>query len=231
MQQVTRKQLDALDAWVISGNSPVGEVHILQAHSLQDKQAYSDLIHSRLLHISYSRLLASKQYVDGIEFDKLAPAHNACDACKRADTRKPSVFKSSSRRFARFGERICSDACSMPISTPFGFKGVIDFYDSATKMVAFYFLRNDTAKEVKACFDQFIIDHKKYMPHGRVLEWYFDNHGQFTGGIIEDAMLALGTKLRTIAPWNPVSRTPLSVPGCPCFPPCAGLSQPATYLR
>ena len=91
----------------------------------------------------------------------------------------------------------------MPISTPFGFKGVIDFYDSATKMVAFYFLRNDTAKEVKACFDQFIIDHKKYMPHGRVLEWYFDNHGQFTGGIIEDAMLALGTKLRTIAPWNP----------------------------
>ena len=54
MQQVTRKQLDVLDAWVISGNSPIGEIHILQAHSLQDKQAYSDLIHSRLLHISYS---------------------------------------------------------------------------------------------------------------------------------------------------------------------------------
>ena len=80
---------------------------------------------------------------------------------------------------------------------------MIDFYDSATKLVAFYFLRDDTAKSVKSCFDQFMIDHKKYMPHGRVLEWYFDNHGQFTGGIIDDAMRALGTKLKTIAPWNP----------------------------
>ena len=59
--QVTKKQLDALDAWVLSGDATSG-AYALQDAPLQDKHAYSDLIHSRLLHVSYSRLLASKQY-------------------------------------------------------------------------------------------------------------------------------------------------------------------------
>ena len=162
---------------------------------------YSDLVHARLLHPSYTRLLASRQYVDGIDFEKLMPTD--CPACKRANIRRPPVFQSSSKVYERFAERICSDACSMPPSTPFGFTGVVDFYDSATKYVAFYFLRTDSAEEMRRCFDEFLIDHKKYMPHGRVLEWFFDNHGQFTSGDTAEAMRALKTKLRSIVPWNP----------------------------
>ena len=196
-RQVAKSELDSLDEWILLGSVPVS-----QTYSLHTSHDYSDLVHARLLHPSYSRLLASKQYVKGIDYEKLSP-HRECAACKRANTRTPSVFQSSSRRFARFGERICSDACSMPVSTPFGFKGVIDFYDSATKMVAFYFMRDDSASEVKACFDQFLIDHKKYMPQGRILTWYFDNHGQFVSGGTDEAMRALGTKIKSIVPWNP----------------------------
>ena len=160
--KVTKLDLLNLDAWIRTGDVSA------QTYSLQTRTDYSDLVHQRLLHPSYSRLLASRHYVEGIDYDKLSP--HECAACKRANIRVPTVFQSGSRRYARFGERICSDACTLPTSTPFGFKGVVDFYDSATKMVAFYFIRNDTAKEVRSCFDQFIIDHKQYMPHGRVLE-------------------------------------------------------------
>ena len=38
---------------------------------------------------------------------------------------------------------------------------------------------------------------------GRVLEWFFDNHGQFVSGDSAEAMRAMKTKLKSIVPWNP----------------------------
>ena len=102
--KVTKLDLLKLDAWIRTGDVSA------QTCSLQTRTDYSDLVHQRLLHPSYSRLLASRHYVEGIDYDKLSP--HECAACKRANIRVPTVFQSGSRRYARFGERICSDACT-----------------------------------------------------------------------------------------------------------------------
>ena len=160
-----------------------------------------DRIHARCMHASFSRLAASAPYVSGMDLTALSkPGH-----CNDCDVVKPPMkaHASSTNRYQRFGQCVCSDAIKMPKSTPFGYNGMVDFYDRATGHVAFYFLRTDTNLEMSTTFTLYQLDHREWLPNGVVQLWFFDNHGQFVTGDSEAALAALGTKVRSIVPWNP----------------------------
>ena len=162
----------------------------------------SDRIQARCMHASYSRLAASANFITGLDLTSIS--RPALVSHARDQATPPMQAKSSTRnRFERFGQCICSDAIKMPVSTPFGYNAMVDFYDRATGYVAFYFLRTDTNLEMSTTFALFQLDHRDWLPNGIVQTWFFDNHGQFVTGNSEEALAALGTKVRSIVPWNP----------------------------
>ena len=161
-----------------------------------------DRIHARCMYASYQRLAASAKYVTGL--DLTAIARPATVGHERDQATAPLKAKPSTlNKYERFGQCICSDAIKMPKSTPFGYNGMVDFYDRATGYVAFYFLRTDTHLEMSTTFTLFELDHRDWLPNGKVQLWFFDNHGQFVTGSSEEALAAVGTKVRSIVPWNP----------------------------
>ena len=161
-----------------------------------------DRVHARCMYASYQRLAASAKYVTGLDLTSIARPANV--GYERDQATPPLKAKPSSRnKYERFGQCICSDAIKMPKSTPFGYNGMVDFYDRATGYVAFYFLRTDTHLEMSTTFTLFELDHREWLPNGKVQLWFFDNHGQFVTGSSEEALAAVGTKVRSIVPWNP----------------------------
>ena len=118
------------------------------------------------MHASFSRLAASAPYVSGMDLTALSkPGH-----CNDCDVVKPPMkaHASSTNRYQRFGQCVCSDAIKMPKSTPFGYNGMVDFYDRATGHVAFYFLRTDTNLEMSTTFTLYQLDHREWLPNGVV---------------------------------------------------------------
>ena len=162
----------------------------------------SDRAHARCMFASYERLAASAKFVTGLDLTSIA--RPASVNHERDQMTPPMQAKASTRnKYERFGQCVCSDAIKMPKSTPFGYNAMVDFYDRATGYVAFYFLRTDTNLEMSTTFTLFQLDHRDWLPNGQVQLWFFDNHGQFVTGKSEEALAALGTKVRSIVPWNP----------------------------
>lgn len=161
-----------------------------------------DRIHARCMYASYQRLASSAKFVTGLDLTSIS--RPAAVGNERDQVTPPLKAQASSRnKYERFGQCVCSDAIKMPKSTPFGYNGMVDFYDRATGYVAFYFLRTDTHLEMSTTFTLFELDHRDWLPNGKVQLWFFDNHGQFVTGNSEEALAAVGTKVRSIVPWNP----------------------------
>ena len=53
------------------------------------------------------------------------------------------------------------------------------FFDACTKYSAVYYGKITTAAEMLLVFKQFITDHVRWMPKGRVEEWYKDGGPEF----------------------------------------------------
>eukprot|EP00965_Chrysotila_dentata_P238770 6202708-Pleurochrysis_carterae.AAC.1 len=78
------------------------------------------------------------------------------------------------RQHSYYGECIASDLYKMPLSSPFGFRCMLCFYDLATKYFKIYYLRNATAAEVQNCFKTFVADNHSYRLSGRAVTWLTD---------------------------------------------------------
>ena len=91
----------------------------------------------------------------------------------------------------------------MPNSTPFGYTEMYIFYDAATKVIAVYFGKSTTSAEMLSVFRQFLVDFGKWLPNGRVEEWYTDGGPEFSGECLEAFCREIATRRRFIAPWNP----------------------------
>ena len=156
-------------------------------------------VHARLAHFSYERINDSIGKVKGLS-KRLQK--ESCDACFRGGSHKPPTQKSTQRRYAYFGERIASDLCKMPTSTPFGFSYMLCFYDLATKYVEIYYLRTGTADEVKACFKHFLIENKPFLK-GRQVTWYTDNGSEFFEKNLDKFLEEFEIRHKSIPPYNP----------------------------
>ena len=192
----------ALD-WVAAVNVTAnGTAHSSVVKSTLPTDVPFSTVHERCMHGSFERIVASDKCTRGLVVTGLVKPKDPCPHCISGSAHKHTP-QARAGKYTYFGQSVCSDAIKMPASTPFGFCAMVDFYDRATKFLAFYFLRSDTNEEMKRCFDLFVIDNKEYLRNGTVTEWYFDNHGQFISGKSELAIGALGTKVRSIVPWNP----------------------------
>ena len=167
-----------------------------------------DLVHDRLAHFSPMKIAASEPYLDGIDFSKLGHhgPHNReypCVPCIRGGFRGHKHGKRPKGKWTRFGQRVYSDSCAMPKSTPFGFKYMYIFYDAFSKLIALYFGKTTTAAEMINVYNQFITDWGPLMPKGRVEEWYADGGPEFFSDKMEEFCNEMHTRQRFIAPWNP----------------------------
>ena len=164
-----------------------------------------DLLHNRLCHASWDRMHASGNCTTGLNLSAIT--RRSCDSCERGGSRnqKAAARNAPRRKFTRFGQRVSSDQCAMPKSTPLGFENFCLFYDLATKWLAIYFTRGHTNAEIQQCFRQYEADHKEDLLWcgGHVLEWLADNHGEFVSKDMDKFLAEIGTKQLTIVPWNP----------------------------
>ena len=200
---LTAEQVKYSLDWVAAVNvSASGCVHSSVVKANLPTDVPFSTVHERCMHGSFERIVASDKCTRGLVVTGLVKPKDPCRHCIRGAAHKHTP-QARAGKYTYIGQSVCSDAIKMPASTPFGFCAMVDFYDRATKFLAFYFLRSDTNEEMKRCFDLFVIDNKEYLRNGTVTEWYFDNHGQFISGNSELAIAALGTKVRSIVPYNP----------------------------
>ena len=165
-----------------------------------------DLVHDRFAHFAPDRIFASGGYIDGMDIAPLgAPPRDRrpCIHCIRGAFRGHRHGTRPAGKYTRFGQRIYSDSCAMPKSTPFGYIEMYIFYDAATKYIAIYFGKTTQAWEMLLAFKTFIADHVRYMPKGRVEEWYADGGPEFKTSDTEEFCAEMHTRRRFIAPWNP----------------------------
>ena len=165
-----------------------------------------DLCHSRFCHFSPTRMHMSLPYLVNSGFDKFGPkprSDEPCPHCVRGAFRGHRHGKRPRGQFTRFAQRVFSDSCAMPKSTPFGFTYMYIFYDAFTKFIAVYFGKSTLAAEMIRVHRQFVTDFGRYMKHGRVEEWYCDNGSEFSSGDVEKFCNEMSTRMRFIAPWNP----------------------------
>ena len=165
-----------------------------------------DLCHERFCHFSPERIAASQQFVTGIDIKSLGtPSRHTepCIACVRGGFRGHRHGKRPPDQFVRFAQRIYSDSCAMPKSTPFGYTEMYIFYDACTKYIAVYFGKTTQAWEMLIAFQTFIADHKQWMPKGHVEEWYMDGGPEFKTSDTEKFCAEMHTRRRFIVPWNP----------------------------
>ena len=166
--------------------------------------AGDELMHQRLCHFSFDRLRASADCTTGCDLHRVK--RHDCPSCVRGGTsKKPTPAVTRQRKYTRFGQRVSSDSCAMPKSTPFGFENMVTFYDQATKTLELYYTKGHSNDEMKACFQQFEADYKEDLLwcQGHVLEWHVDNHGEFVSNSMDEFLAEIGTRQTTIVPWNP----------------------------
>ena len=165
-----------------------------------------DLLHERLVHFSPERIWRSSEYISGLDIAPLGtpPRHNEpCIHCIRGAFRGHRRQVRPPGQYSRFGQRICSDSCTMPKSTPFGYIEMYIFYDMATKYIAVYYGKTTTSAEMLLVCKQFIADHLRWMPKNRVEEWFADGGPEFKSSDLEEFCTEMYTRRRFIAPWNP----------------------------
>ena len=165
-----------------------------------------DLAHERFCHFNPERIAASKEYITGQDIASLGtPSRNKapCTACIRGSFKGHRHGHRKKGTFTRFAQRIYSDSCAMPKSTPFGYVEMYIFYDACTKYIAAYYGKTTKAWEMLLAFQTFTTDHKTYMPKGHVEEWYGDGGPEFKSPDTEKLCAEMHTRRQFIAPWNP----------------------------
>ena len=165
-----------------------------------------DLCHERCCHFNPERINASIDYVTGLDIQSLGTPsrHKApCISCVRGSFRGHRHGHRPRDKYVRFAQRIYSDSCAMPKSTPFGYVEMYIFYDACTKYIAVYFGKTTQAWEMLLAFKTFIADHKRWMPKGHVEEWYADGGPEFKTRDPEEFCAEMHTRRKFIVPWNP----------------------------
>ena len=140
-----------------------------------------DLIHSRLSHFSHERIRASAKHTTGVDLEGLGPG-NDCDSCVIGGARKapsPAATTPEEPRYTYFGQKICSDTCAMPKSSPFGFTGMVCFLDMATHYVGLYFIKSHEGGEILSCLKQWMAEHREHLTDKGLVEWRTDNATEF----------------------------------------------------
>ena len=166
-----------------------------------------ELIHSRFVHFSLPKISASAPYLENIPFKDLGTLQHGqqcvCPACVRGAFRGHRKGNRPAGKFVYFGQRVYSDSCKMPKSTPFGWTYMYIFLDAYSKFIAVYFGRSTTSAEMILVFKQYVTDYSRYMKNGRVDEWYTDGGPEFASDSIDVFCVEMSTRHRFIAPWNP----------------------------
>lgn len=164
-----------------------------------------DLAHSRCTHFAPEKILASEQYVTGLDFNKLrTKIEKPCLNCVKGSFRGHRHGKREKANIAgHFGQVMFLDSCAMPRSTPFGFIEMYIFYDQFTKYIAVYFGKNPPNSEemVNIC-KQHQTDYSQWLPKGFVECYYADGGPEFKGKM-EEFCREMGTRRKFIVPWNP----------------------------
>ena len=165
-----------------------------------------DLIHQRIMHFSWDKLIRSREYVEGIDLSKFsghADGTHICHDCIRGAFRGHRKGKRDGARFTSFGQRIYSDSCAMPKSTPFGYCEMYVFFDAATSHLALYFGKTTGSDEMLRVYKQFIADYSRFMPNKTVGEWVADGGAEFKSSDLDDFCREMLTRRKFIAPWSP----------------------------
>ena len=170
-----------------------------------DKIITPDLIHARLGHFSHERIKASSNHTTGLDLSSLGN-HSDCDACIRGGAKKapsPKAEIGTEPRYTYFGQKVCSDTCEMPKSTPFGFTKMVCFLDMATHHVGLYFAKTHTGEEILGCLKQWLKEHKEHLTAKGLIEWRTDNHTEFFNTSSDAFCEEHGIRHTAIAPYNP----------------------------
>ena len=165
-----------------------------------------DLVHDRCAHFNPERIWDSVPYVTGLDIAKLgAPPHarKPCIHCITGAFRGHRRGKRDPAKYTRFGQRIYSDSCAMPKSTPFGYVEMFIFLDAHAKYIAVYFGKTTQAWEMLLAHRTFVADHKQWLPKGSIEEWFNDGGPEFKTSDTEKYCAEMHTRRRFIAPWNP----------------------------
>ena len=164
-----------------------------------------DLLHDRFCHFNPERISASKDFISGTDIASLGrpSRHKVCIDCIHGSFRGHHKGRRSKSTFTRFAQRIYSDSCAMPKSTPFGFVEMYIFYDACTKYIAVYYGKTTQSSEMLQSYQEFNADHKCYMPRGHVEEWMADGGPEFKSPNMDKFCAEMHTRRRFIAPWNP----------------------------
>ena len=158
MQHMERGNVKSLSAQLAS-----------KATLIQPIPVTRDLTHERIMHFSWEKFLRSKDYIEGVDWTKLCDNHDdpkVCIHCVRGAFRGHRKGKRDRSKFTKFGERIYSDSCAMPRSTPFGYCEMYVFFDAATEFLALYFGKTTTSDEMMEVFKQFLTDYGRFMEGG-----------------------------------------------------------------
>ena len=165
-----------------------------------------DICHGRYCHFSPSRIQASVRFLHNSGIDKLGNfprSHEICKACVQGAFRGHRHGKRPAGQFTYFGQRVYSDSCAMPKSTPFCFTYMYIFYDAYSKFIAVYFGKSTTGEEMMKVFQQFLTDYGRYMKNNKVDQWYTDGGPEFSSTDTAVFCNEMATRHRFIAPWNP----------------------------
>ena len=170
----------------------------------------SQLIHERCCHFSNDRLSQSVDATRGL-LRRIERHH--CPACVKGGSKRPPARPrisqpSPSTGSRKFGDKVWSDTCSLPVSEPYGYIGWLAFLDDATRFLALYYIKQHTAEEINQCLKQFCIDNSDYLPTvGGVPSpklWITDNHpGEFMSGSTAEFARELWMRHSTTVEWNP----------------------------
>jgi hypothetical protein len=171
----------------------------------RDSPCSDDTAHNRLAHFGWARIDASHDCTIGLPVARgTRPSlKRPCQGCIRGGARRVLKKRRPKGKYTYFGQCMASDICTMPKSTPFGFTGMLCFYDLFSRFIALYYIREHRSSEVIACMKQLLADHGHDMKNGKVDTWFLDNDSVFTSDALEDAARELVTRLRYISPWNP----------------------------
>lgn len=203
---VTAVRTPNVNRWPWTSHTASSERVMVRSTLKQPLPLTWDLLHERLVHFSPERIWDSSGFITGLNITSLGspPRHNEpCIHCIRGAFRGHRRLKRPPGQYVRFGQRICSDSCAMPKSTPFGYIEMYIFYDMATKYIAVYYGKTTTSAEMLLVFKQFIADHMRWLLKGFVEEWFADGGPEFKSNSLDEFCAEMHTRRRFIAPWNP----------------------------
>lgn len=149
----------------------------------------SDILHSRFGHTSSRRLTNMKSR--SVNFPSCTSSdlnhdHTSCDACQAGASRRKPFPKRTNNPYTYFGEKLSSDLCGPFPKSIDGYTYMLNIVDASTNILAIYFLRSKSSKEVIDAFKLFLSEYKHYLPIDvKPIRWHTDNGGEFISDDLE----------------------------------------------